>query len=565
MTNLEDEFKNRFTDEQVTEGIDSDALWDSVSSALDTNDRPGAGWSSSTIGLLLLSAFLVGSGVIYYYNADDLHFAIQEQIVVDEAQVNRNNQIVNNIDNNASALGLRNNTTSQRNDIQISNDLTGSETKNEFSQNVEKVDLTGVVDHASSSDIANRSEEGVSNSNENATITNAGGEGNQTLKTDHSEASRSLYADASSKHNYSNDNDSGNRSKSTAQKMMLNDKSGNVVIGQSYMNENSNTNTTKLETLSASSTPKYELGRLLNTKQTEKIAGVETGTDDVMTNQESIANNDIWIIPTMGIAPMDRGRSFNDQKRVIKDGGYFVVNKPLPIEIGFFSGVNAFTNQYNSDDTGVSLSELRKSHKRLYGNTNTLMLYYKLKKDIIIGAGVEYNVLKSQFNLIRERLILESLGSQVVEIEVDPQSGDTSYVYEEQFAESIETRRVRHNNSLKYISIPIDISKRFNAQKFNYGFGVGMRFNMVKSQSGKLINQEDAITGYDGIGSSNQLYGKSFLSYHAHAYIEKSLNDNFKIRFNPSIRLQQHGVSNFHGLKNNTILFGTQMGIMYSF
>jgi hypothetical protein len=565
MTNLEDEFKNRFTDEQVTEGIDSDALWDSVSSALDTNDRPGAGWSSSTIGLLLLSAFLVGSGVIYYYNADDLHFAIQEQIVVDEAQVNRNNQIVNNIDNNASALGLRNNTTSQRNDIQISNDLTGSETKNEFSQNVEKVDLTGVVDHASMSDIANRSEEGVSNSNENATITNAGGEGNQTLKTDHSEASRSLYADASSKHNYSNDNDSGNRSKSTAQKMMLNDKSGNVVIGQSYMNENSNTNTTKLETLSASSTPKYELGRLLNTKQTEKIAGVETGTDDVMTNQESIANNDIWIIPTMGIAPMDRGRSFNDQKRVIKDGGYFVVNKPLPIEIGFFSGVNAFTNQYNSDDTGVSLSELRKSHKRLYGNTNTLMLYYKLKKDIIIGAGVEYNVLKSQFNLIRERLILESLGSQVVEIEVDPQSGDTSYVYEEQFAESIETRRVRHNNSLKYISIPIDISKRFNAQKFNYGFGVGMRFNMVKSQSGKLINQEDAITGYDGIGSSNQLYGKSFLSYHAHAYIEKSLNDNFKIRFNPSIRLQQHGVSNFHGLKNNTILFGTQMGIMYSF
>ncbi|MFT6679482.1 MAG: hypothetical protein ACJAZG_002162 [Granulosicoccus sp.] len=565
MTNLEDEFKNRFTDEQVTEGIDSDALWDSVSSALDTNDRPGAGWSSSTIGLLLLSAFLVGSGVIYYYNADDLHFAIQEQIVVDEAQVNRNNQIVNNIDNNASALGLRNNTTSQRNDIQISNDLTGSETKNEFSQNVEKVDLTGVVDHASSSDIANRSEEGVSNSNENATITNAGGEGNQTLKTDHSEASRSLYADASSKHNYSNDNDSGNRSKSTAQKMMLNDKSGNVVIGQSYMNENSNTNTTKLETLSASSTPKYELGRLLNTKQTEKIAGVETGTDDVMTNQESIANNDIWIIPTMGIAPMDRGRSFNDQKRVIKDGGYFVVNKPLPIEIGFFSGVNAFTNQYNNDDTGVSLSELRKSHKRLYGNTNTLMLYYKLKKDIIIGAGVEYNVLKSQFNLIRERLILESLGSQVVEIEVDPQSGDTSYVYEEQFAESIETRRVRHNNSLKYISIPIDISKRFNAQKFNYGFGVGMRFNMVKSQSGKLINQEDAITGYDGIGSSNQLYGKSFLSYHAHAYIEKSLNDNFKIRFNPSIRLQQHGVSNFHGLKNNTILFGTQMGIMYSF
>lgn len=565
MTNLEDEFKNRFTDEQVTEGIDSDALWDSVSSALDTNDRPGAGWSSSTIGLLLLSAFLVGSGVIYYYNTDDLHFAIQEQIVVDEAQVNRNNQIVNNIDNNASALGLRNNTTSQRNDIQISNDLTGSETKNEFSQNVEKVDLTGVVDHASSSDIANRSEEGVSNSNENATITNAGGEGNQTLKTDHSEASRSLYADASSKHNYSNDNDSGNRSKSTAQKMMLNDKSGNVVIGQSYMNENSNTNTTKLETLSASSTPKYELGRLLNTKQTEKIAGVETGTDDVMTNQESIANNDIWIIPTMGIAPMDRGRSFNDQKRVIKDGGYFVVNKPLPIEIGFFSGVNAFTNQYNNDDTGVSLSELRKSHKRLYGNTNTLMLYYKLKKDIIIGAGVEYNVLKSQFNLIRERLILESLGSQVVEIEVDPQSGDTSYVYEEQFAESIETRRVRHNNSLKYISIPIDISKRFNAQKFNYGFGVGMRFNMVKSQSGKLINQEDAITGYDGIGSSNQLYGKSFLSYHAHAYIEKSLNDNFKIRFNPSIRLQQHGVSNFHGLKNNTILFGTQMGIMYSF
>ncbi|MFT7545268.1 MAG: hypothetical protein ACI8YO_002054, partial [Gammaproteobacteria bacterium] len=260
-----------------------------------------------------------------------------------------------------------------------------------------------------------------------------------------------------------------------------------------------------------------------------------------------------------------RGRSFNDQKRVIKDGGYFVVNKPLPIEIGFFSGVNAFTNQYNNDDTGVSLSELRKSHKRLYGNTNTLMLYYKLKKDIIIGAGVEYNVLKSQFNLIRERLILESLGSQVVEIEVDPQSGDTSYVYEEQFAESIETRRVRHNNSLKYISIPIDISKRFNAQKFNYGFGVGMRFNMVKSQSGKLINQEDAITGYDGIGSSNQLYGKSFLSYHAHAYIEKSLNDNFKIRFNPSIRLQQHGVSNFHGLKNNTILFGTQMGIMYSF
>ncbi|MFT4986748.1 MAG: hypothetical protein ACI8U0_002394 [Flavobacteriales bacterium] len=565
MTNLEDEFKNRFTDEQVTEGIDSDALWDSVSSALDTNDRPGAGWSSSTIGLLLLSAFLVGSGVIYYYNTDDLHFAIQEQIVVDEAQVNRNNQIVNNIDNNASALGLRNNTTSQRNDIQISNDLTGSETKNEFSQNVEKVDLTGVVDHASMSDIANRSEEGVSNSNENATITNAGGEGNQTLKTDHSEASRSLYADASSKHNYSNDNDSGNRSKSTAQKMMLNDKSGNVVIGQSYMNENSNTNTTKLETLSASSTPKYELGRLLNTKQTEKIAGVETGTDDVMTNQESIANNDIWIIPTMGIAPMDRGRSFNDQKRVIKDGGYFVVNKPLPIEIGFFSGVNAFTNQYNNDDTGVSLSELRKSHKRLYGNTNTLMLYYKLKKDIIIGAGVEYNVLKSQFNLIRERLILESLGSQVVEIEVDPQSGDTSYVYEEQFAESIETRRVRHNNSLKYISIPIDISKRFNAQKFNYGFGVGMRFNMVKSQSGKLINQEDAITGYDGIGSSNQLYGKSFLSYHAHAYIEKSLNDNFKIRFNPSIRLQQHGVSNFHGLKNNTILFGTQMGIMYSF
>lgn len=273
-------------------------------------------------------------------------------------------------------------------------------------------------------------------------------------------------------------------------------ESDNIDEQKSLEFQSLNSNTKKqLETKAKFSNTKNKNLRNSELNQSDKA---QTNTVEVVSETKSLEHtSQLHILPLSSLADikeLDLMINF-DQTRVYK--------KMKPTECPTFGSKKKriFAEIYTTLDYNLhSLSVNSIEHEDYLNARNATQSYqpsytagvqlkYLFENGLFLKAGLEYSEIREQFKHRQETITTEILPNQVISIEIDPVTGDSTIVLGNAPVTTIETKNWRVQNSYKSLGIPLFVGYQLDHGKWFYSIEGGIVYNLKFDFKGYLLDE----------------------------------------------------------------------------
>jgi len=216
-------------------------------------------------------------------------------------------------------------------------------------------------------------------------------------------------------------------------------------------------------------------------------------------------------------------------------------------QLGVYVGTNLLLRKYASEAGGEALAtNLNASRGNAIGQSVALELNYRLTNQLRLTSGIEYARTHNTFRYVEDRDTMVPRAD-----------------FPGQTVRAIARRSVAQNNFQTSISIPLllDISKSFG--DFDLGVGIGVRYHILLSQSGKLLNQAGRIVSFDDATNTSLPTAERFLSYQVRPTINYRIRDELRLVLRTELQYQPYGTSALFSTQHNGVLVGGSLGLSW--
>ena len=215
-------------------------------------------------------------------------------------------------------------------------------------------------------------------------------------------------------------------------------------------------------------------------------------------------------------------------------------------KIGAFAGVNLQSTTYQQGSEPSNFhNTLNETLKGQIGYQTSARVYWKAYKSIDVVTGFDYMNTQSKF---KHSITFDTAIVRVGLPGIDTTRGQA-------------IRNINHLNQHTFVSIPILIGTSKQFGKFGFGANIGAGFNFFVSQKGKSMPEENVISSFDN--TDDLPFKKNFISYQVNPYFNYWATDKIHLQIQSTFRYQNHGMSDYYDLKQNSIFSGLSLGVLF--
>ena len=298
-----------------------------------------------------------------------------------------------------------------------------------------------------------------------------------------------------------------------------------------------------------SSVPIIEIQVQENTVVTNGIA--EPNNESLTTISELKVTATVLPLPGTSIPPL----SFAERERPtpellpssIKDPSLLNATKKS-LSWGIQAGVFQMEEQFSSHETATGYNQiLGNAHAADGGYQLGVRAYFPIGQTFTLSTGLSYNAHYATFDWTTSRDTV---------IWRDNQPGG-------ELVNAIADRRVRHQQALQWLSLPVSLGIESRHQRLSLGVQAGLGLNYMISQSGRSLDEDGQFITYGSDVEAPDPFNNCFLSSHLGLQLGYQLRDGLKLVLQPRLAYQVHGQSAAYNLKHSSTIFGINLGLVW--
>ena len=200
-----------------------------------------------------------------------------------------------------------------------------------------------------------------------------------------------------------------------------------------------------------------------------------------------------------------------------------------------YSGINIMDANYKA--TGLDqLVDLKNQSERVFPSVQVgVKADLKFKNGLTTHLGLEYQRHRSIFELEKEESLSVLLEDQLIKVFIDGATLDTlAKEFGSVLVDALETRQVVHNNRYETLGIPIGLG--YNKQIGNIMFGIegGVYLGFTLDQNGKTLNASEQIVSFDDQSADRQL-NDVMVGYRLAPSLAVQANSNLSLEIRPEV------------------------------
>lgn len=203
------------------------------------------------------------------------------------------------------------------------------------------------------------------------------------------------------------------------------------------------------------------------------------------------------------------------------------------------AGTNFSFIHFNSSANEAFADLNNNSFSKEVGYNFGLNIFYQFKHKILVGAGLEYQQMWTQFDYSNVNLNSRFIDNALKKIWINSVSGQ---VINEEYGlvEVVDTlnRTIKHHNNFQRLSIPFQIGYIKRTNKFEVGIVTGLSINYTYIMSGYAISENNQILDF----AQNQDFSpinKFGIGFHLSPLISYEVSDNISILVNPKLMIER--------------------------
>ncbi len=505
MSHIEDEYKKRFSDQELNnDGFDSEDLWNSISKDIHPEEPNARKVIPFTFLLLLIGMGIIGG---IYWNAEDA-------VMTTNSDSKLNNEVsvesANKIDIDK-ATAISENATKKDTKTSKYNNIISATQKNIITDNspISKAKADDKIQLPQLNNNQNTTNKSTASSSADSYLN----------KNQLSNTSKKIISTLTQNFEFnSSKNDNENRLESSLQNEHISSKQNQLLKSKNTDIKDAFTN---LSVVKNQDIPKFK-------NNTTTLSFLPINLVPLIWQNNSSHN----LTPTDPILAEYSNSKDKDSKRANK------------WNIGIFGGINTFTPTYKSNTYNNLVRLKEQTEKGILGTNFGMNVSYLFKNKWVVQSGLEYHQLQSKFEYRSIRNIDILLENQVVTIWEYPASGNEIVAFGDTTVSAVETRNVRHYNKIHKFSIPIEVGWQTQKSKWMLGITGGINFNFITAQSGRMLNKNEEIIDFDNNTSAKYLNAFN-IGYRISPYVGYQLSDKFRLNFQPRLTAFTH--KNFDG------------------
>ena len=490
---MENEYNKRFKNKEMSnDDFDVDGLWDDIADELDapSDDTPISPWLKLGGGLVLLLV-LAGIGLALFYSS--------------------NNNVLAEKDASSAKINTMD---SEEKTIEGNSDLSINSIKNEEGS-LSQTDKTNSISH-SIQDL------GIDDKNVTA---------------------KSKNQASNSKNNYSPKNTTDRNTPSNAF-----DTNNSGIIDEK--SKNISTKDSTPEGSIAASNPEED--DVTNDETTGK--SIKEKISSQSPNKNEADKKIIPPPPPFLLTPINELLGFTP---TISDSLLYVGIRELPkkkvtehederkkiaFEAGIYGGMNSTFVKFNASSDATYANARDATESPVSGSTYGVQMGVSYK-GWRANTGIEFNNIWTKFDseikidttaFIPQALslvVIDSIGNTINQISQDTTVNATTI------------RTIAHYNNFQMWSIPLEIGRYRAGRKWAYGFSAGTSFNFLTNQSGKILNTDNQLLGFDK-NADNVLFQSFSMSLRANLMLGYKLRENVMVTVRPQWNWTRSNVFN---------------------
>ncbi|MEM7573233.1 MAG: outer membrane beta-barrel protein [Bacteroidota bacterium] len=223
-------------------------------------------------------------------------------------------------------------------------------------------------------------------------------------------------------------------------------------------------------------------------------------------------------------------------------------SRSTPLSWGLHSGYFQQQEQFESHSSATGYNQLlANAHRAKGGFQVELRAYFPLGDRWLFTTGLGYNSSYATFDYSQER---DTVGWR------DNQVGG-------ELISAIATRRVRHQQQLQWISLPLLFGTESRQGAWGIGLQLGVGLNYLISQEGRSLSPDEEFIDYGPATDNPDPFQRFFLAAHLELPLSYQLNDRLAIQLRPRVAYQMHGQSAAYELRHNTTNWGLNLGLIW--
>ena len=217
--------------------------------------------------------------------------------------------------------------------------------------------------------------------------------------------------------------------------------------------------------------------------------------------------------------------------------------------IGLYGGIHFMQDRFSEiANSTTDIAVLNNAFKAQAGSQVGLDLIFNLNKNWFGSIGVAYQNTVMQFDYA------ESWDSTVIRNDI----------FAGQKVQARATRTVVHHNKRSSISTPINIGYQYVAGRWKLGASAGITAHFIQNQSGKSLDLRNKIVAYPNNENSILPLNKFHLSYQISPIVNYSFSSMMDLQLKSSLGYYQFGSSDFYNAKQNALMVGFGLGLIYT-
>lgn len=230
--------------------------------------------------------------------------------------------------------------------------------------------------------------------------------------------------------------------------------------------------------------------------------------------------------------------------------------------VGLIGGINYSNVNYKSTES-PDVAMLKNDTESAYsGSSFGINGGIVLNNKWIVNSGLEYHQLWSEFNYKNIDVDTEYRENVVIKILVSGMTGDTlDEILGDTTLTITKTRTIKHFNSYKRITLPIEVGLQRQFGKMTYGLKTGVVLALSTFANGKIIDGSRDVTTFYTNGEQSP-YNMASFSLRFSPMFGYSITDHFSIQLFPQYQWTR---SNPTSTINADIhQFNINLGLSYS-
>ena len=510
MSGIEKDIKDRLGEHKGSEGIDSQALWDSVASELDATSGTGAFQMSRwLIGVLLL----LSVGTLGYFAFGDESNITQEGSSMERVEVDEMG-VMSDLDAN------REDETLSAQDVQIESTLIGR------------------PDQQRDQDDSERSTEGKS-------------QGTRQTKADASKNAQSSLAEGKTIAEIHSANESESiqmRGSTDSPEVSVNMKKENPSEAPAKFSENESL----VYETNANASP-FQQSQTKEISPTEGKGLFEPSEEKASELRRMSSLNSLLLLN-----PEKQLRfTLIDIPKLQYRGA---PKKGWPSEISLWVGTNVIEEQFGpGSDSNTIGAELQKTTKKDVGTSYAIEINWTSIRGLRLTTGIMVDQFRTRFDRVTERNTSVQLEDQLIGFFPSPTSTPTP-IYGTIEQEAIETRTLLNYNDYTFISVPISLGFEKVFKRSKVGIDIGAAWTKSLNQQGRSLNGDGTVASFvDGMAP----FATDQITYQVSPFFGKMVDDSFELRLRPTFRSIPRQQSDFYQVDHSAMVYGVQLGLVY--